>query len=132
MKKFRHLLLFLTIFLSAGVEPQPPVDPRQSTPTTDEQLAVQYYQAGEYDKAVVYYEKLYNKAPIGIYYSYYLNCLIYTKDFKRAEKIVKKQSNRNPGDLTWHVDMGRVYQAEGDDAKMKKEFEAGVSAINSG
>src|ERR1044072_2248658 len=60
----------------------------------DEQLAVQYYQAGDYDKAVVYYEKLYNKNPIQLYYSYYLNCLILTKNYKKAEKTVKKQQDR--------------------------------------
>ena len=69
-------------------------------PTTDEQLAAQYYQAGEYDKAVIYYQKLYDKTPISIYYEYYLNCLILTKDYKKAEKTVKKQSSRNPGDIT--------------------------------
>jgi len=129
MKKIWHILLFLTICLSTEMYAQAPADERQNPPTTDEQLAVQYYQSGEYDKALVYYKKLYEKAPIAIYYNYYLNCLIFTKDFKQAEKTVKKQSNRNPGDLTWHVDMGRVYQAEGDEAKMKKEFEAGVNAI---
>lgn len=103
-----------------------------SDPTTDEQLAAHYYQSGEYDKAVVYYEKLYEKSAVSIYYEYYLNCLILTKNYKKAEKIVKKQSSRNPGDLTYRVDMGRVYQAQGDDAKKTKEFQGAIDAITSG
>jgi tetratricopeptide (TPR) repeat protein len=99
-------------------------------PTTDEQLAAQYYQSGEYDKAVVYYEKLYDKTPVQIYYQYYLNCLILTKNYKKAEKLVKKQSSRNPGDLTFHVDMGRIYGAQGEDEKKQKEFQAGIDAIS--
>lgn len=122
------LLFMLLAFLAIpGVVFAQPVDP-----TADEQLAAQYYQTGEYDKAVVYYEKLYNKSPISIYYEYYLNCLILTKDFKKAEKTVKKQSSRNPGDLTYRVDMGRVYQAQGDDSKRTKEFQGAIDAITSG
>src|SRR5665213_1960075 len=132
MKKTFHIFLLAAIFLSTEIYAQVEITPDQSQPTTDEQLASQYYEQGEYDKAIVYYEKLYEKTPINIYYNYYLNCLIFTKDFKHAEKIVKKQSNRNPGELTYHVDLGRVYQAEGDDEKMKKEFESGIKAINSG
>ncbi|HTL80713.1 MAG TPA: hypothetical protein VL651_03350, partial [Bacteroidia bacterium] len=97
----------------------------------DAQLGAQYYQSGDYDKAVVYYEKLYDKQPIDVYYNYYLNCLIYTKDFKKAEKLVKKNSVKNPGSLIYHVDLGRVYQAETDTTKANKEFQAGVDAITS-
>lgn len=95
----------------------------------DEQLAVQYYQAGEYDKAVVYYEKLYNKNPIQLYYNYYLNCLILTKEFKKAEKTVKKQQSRAEWDLRYKIDMGRVYRAKGEEDKAKKEFQAAVDGI---
>lgn len=95
----------------------------------DEQLAAQYYQAGEYDKAVVYYEKLYNKNPIQLYYNYYLNCLIFTKDFKKAEKTVKKQQAKAEWDLRFKIDMGRVNRAKGDEDKAKKEFQAAVDGI---
>jgi tetratricopeptide (TPR) repeat protein len=132
MKKARHIsinciwLFVLTAFLSM----QNVALAQTPDPTADEQLAVQYYQAGEYDKAVIYYEKLYEKSPISIYYEYYLNCLILTKNYKKAEKTVKKQSSRNPGDLTYRVDMGRVYNAQGDEGKKTKEFQGAVDAIN--
>ncbi len=95
----------------------------------DEQLAVQYYQSGDYDKAQVYYEKLYTKNPITLYYNYYLNCLIFTKNFKKAEKTVKKQQGRAEWDLRFKIDMGRVYRAEGEEDKAKKEFNAAVNGI---
>lgn len=97
----------------------------------DEQLAVQYYQAGEYDKAMVYYEKLYNKNPIQLYYNYYLNCLLFTKNYKKAEKTVKKQQAKAEWDLRFKIDLGRVYRAEGDEDKAKKEFKAAVDGITS-
>lgn len=95
----------------------------------DEQLAVQYYQAGDYDKAMVYYEKLYNKTPIALYYNYYLNCLINTKNYKKAEKTVKKQQAKNGWDQRYKIDMGRVYLAEGEDDKARKEFKSAVDGI---
>jgi tetratricopeptide (TPR) repeat protein len=123
MKKLAHiLLLFMAILPAMGY-----AQPEGGSP--DEQLAAQYYQAGDYEKAVVYYEKLYSKQPISIYYNYYLNCLLFTKDFRKAEKTVKKQSARNPGDLRYKVDMGRVYRAQGDEDKAKKEFSAAVAGI---
>lgn len=96
----------------------------------DEQLAAQYYQSGDYDKAIVYYEKLYNKNPIALYYNYYLNCLIYTKSFKKAEKTVKKQQGKAEWDLRFKIDMGRVYRAEGEEEKAQKEFNGAVSGIS--
>ncbi|GAB4131228.1 MAG: tetratricopeptide repeat protein [Bacteroidia bacterium] len=104
----------------------------EAEPSSDEQLAAQFYQAGDYEKAMVYYEKLYEKNPIALYYNYYLNCLINTSNFKKAEKLVKKQAGRNPFDLRFKVDMGRVYRAEGNEEKAKKEFDNAVNSISGG
>jgi tetratricopeptide (TPR) repeat protein len=130
MKKTIHIpAKGILLFLLAAFLSMPGVIFAQPDPTTDEQLAAQYYQAGEYDKAVIYYEKLYEKSPVSIYYEYYLNCLILTKNYKKAEKTIKKQSTRNPGDLTYRVDMGRVYQAQGEEGKKTKEFQGAIDAI---
>jgi len=116
-------LLLIQFKLNAQDTTMAPLSP-------DEQLAAQYYQAGEYDKAVVYYEKLYNKNPITLYYSYYLNCLIFTKNFKKAEKTVKKQQAKAEWDLRFKIDLGRVYRADGDEEKAKKEFKGAVDGIS--
>ena len=52
----------------------------------DDKLAMQFYEQKQYDKAVVYFDKLYDKLP-DAYYNYYFKCLIETKDYKTAEKI---------------------------------------------
>jgi tetratricopeptide (TPR) repeat protein len=77
--------------------------------STDEQLAQQFFQNKEFDKALDYYEKLYNKRSPQQFYTPYLNCLIETKDFKKAEKIVKKQIKQNPDSPQLYVDLGKVY-----------------------
>lgn len=137
MKKNLHilsLLMILFIGLSQTGFAQAPGNAVIKTPdpTTDEQLAVQYYQSGDYEKAVVYYKKLYDKSPISLYYSYYLNCLLFTKDYKTAEKLVKRQSNRNGNDPKFKVDMGRVYREQGAADKAKKEFDGAIASIDGG
>ena len=60
-------------------------------PTTEQSLAVQYYNNEEYTKAVGLFEKLYDKNPTSnIIYRYYYNTLLKLKDFPKAEKMLKK------------------------------------------
>lgn len=90
---------------------------------TDEQLAAQYLQNKEYDKAVVLYEKLYNKKQDYLYYSSYLTCLIELKDFKTAEKIIRKQMKKNTGVPQYGVDMGYMFLTQNDEEKAKEQFD---------
>lgn len=127
MQKIAAILFFVVLIPFAKLSAQ---DTTVVPLSPDEQLAVQYYQSGDYDKAVVYYEKLYTKNPIALYYNYYLNCLIFTKNYKKAEKTVKKQQTRNDWDLRYRIDLGRVYRAEGEEDKARKEFKGAVDGIN--
>ena len=98
-------------------------------PSTDEQLASQFYQNKQFDKALDYYENLFNKKSNQLYYSPYLNCLLETKDFKKAEKVVKKQIKQNPDNLNFMVDLGTVYTRSGEPEKAKNAWEQTVKAI---
>jgi len=128
MKKQLHILLACFAILAAAAAFAQPTDPKNQ-PSTDEQLAVQYYQAGEYDKALVYYEKLFNKKPIALYYNYYLACMIAVKDFKKAERVVKKQARNFPYDLRYQVDLGRVYRAAGEEDKAMRTFNEAINTL---
>ena len=68
--------------------------------SSNEQLALQFFNDKEYDKAIVYYEKLYDKNPIA-YYENYVFCLLKTNDKKRTEKIIKKQIKLAPLSLNY-------------------------------
>lgn len=99
----------------------------QSTP--DEQLAAQYFQNREFDKALIYYEKLFNKKPIPLYYNYYLNCLIEIKDFKKAEKVIKKLIKQNPASLNYLVDLGNIYKLSSEPGKAKDQFQQAIKQV---
>jgi tetratricopeptide (TPR) repeat protein len=99
--------------------------------STDEQLANQFYQNKEFDKALTYFETLFNKKSPQAYYTPYLNCLLETKDFKKAEKIVKKQIKQNPENFSFMVDLGTVYNRSEDPDKAKSAWEQTIKAIKS-
>lgn len=98
-------------------------------PSTEEQLANQFYQNKEFDKALSYYETLFNKKSPLTYYTPYLNCLLETKDFKKAEKVVKKQIKQNPDNFSFMVDLGMVYNRSEEPDKAKSAWEQTIKAI---
>lgn len=95
----------------------------------DEQLALQFFQNKEYDKALDYYEKLYNKKSSQQFYTPYLNCLLQLKEFKKAEKLVKKQIKQNPENPEIIVDLGIVYTQGGEPGKAKNAMELAIKSI---
>lgn len=97
--------------------------------STEEQLAAQFYQNKEFDKALDYYEKLYNKKSSLQFYTPYLNCLLELKDFKKAEKIVKKQIKQNQESPEIIVDLGMVYEHGAEPDKAKTTWEQAIKAI---
>lgn len=123
MKNIRFIFFF---FLFIGI----PVC-SSAQPSTDEQLALQFYQNKEFDKALEYYENLFNKKSSQLYYAPYLNCLLETKDFKKAEKVVKKQAKQNPDNLNFMVDLGTVYNRSGDTDKAKNTWEQTIKSLKS-
>lgn len=92
-------------------------------PTTDEQLAVHYFQNSECDKAILYYEKLYDKNPSEVYYGNYLKCLITLEKYKEAEKLVKRQVKKFPNVVNYQVDLGYVYSKSDNPSKAKQQYE---------
>ncbi|MBA3704497.1 MAG: tetratricopeptide repeat protein [Bacteroidetes bacterium] len=121
MKKIKYILFFFAFVLT-----QMPVIAQIST---EEQLAIQYYQNKEFDKALEYYEKLYNKKSTQEFYTPYLTCLLETKDYKKAEKIVKKQIKQNPQSPNFIVDLGMIYNRSEETDKAKAAWEQAIKTI---
>lgn len=97
---------------------------------TDEQLAAHYFQNGEFDKAALYYEKLYDKKPTDFYYQYYLKSLVQLEDYKSGEKLVKKQIKRNPAELKYLVDLGSLYDKLNEENKARQQYDKAIKKLN--
>ncbi|MBS1942483.1 MAG: tetratricopeptide repeat protein [Bacteroidetes bacterium] len=98
-------------------------------PGADEQLAAEYMRQGEYAKAVLYYEKLYDRQPSGLYYEQLMKAYLGLKQYDDAAKLAKEQMRKQGGDPRYLVDLGVVMKQSGDTAKAGKEFEKALKSL---
>ena len=79
---------------------------------TDEQLANYYFSAGEYEKALPYAQKVFNKDNNKANFMRYFDCLNYVGDEKQAEKILKKQISNYRNQLEYSILLGSFYETK--------------------
>lgn len=89
---------------------------------SDEALAVQFFQTGDFEKAAVIYEKLFNRTKNAGYYDPYFASLLKLKRYEDAEELARKLLKANPGNYTYAVDVGRVYQEKGEQERAQEWF----------
>lgn len=118
MKKI--LLLFSLLVLSL------PFFAQQSQ---DEKLAIQYFQNGEFEKAAELFEDIFDKKQDTYIYYYYYQTLISLDDFKKLEKVVKKQQRTQPDAQRYKVDLGYIYERAGDSEKAGKVYEEAIQDL---
>ncbi|GAB3194861.1 tetratricopeptide (TPR) repeat protein [Pontibacter aydingkolensis] len=114
-KPFRILfsaILLLLVTLTASAQNQ------------ELQLAREYYSKGDYAKAEELYSKLVEQPRLfQAVYPDYLKVLLAQRNYKEAEKLVKKTIKRYPDIPNYQVDLGKVYQASGDKATAEKYYD---------
>jgi len=121
MKNILALLLFGLLLVTLTYS-QPPT-------ANESQLAFQYYQNKEYDKAIELFRKLYENSNSKVYFGYYINCLIELKDYKNAEKIIRKQLKGSNVDVTYFVDLGYLYKAQNDLTRAQQQYEEALEKV---
>lgn len=127
MSQYVSKLLLFTFLLIGSINFAQEVE---ISGTTDEQLAAYYYRQGEFEKAILYYERLYTTRPTDDYYQYYLNCLLALEDFKNAEKLTEKQIKLSPQTLRYQVDLGKIYERSGESSKAVKHFDKMIKELD--
>jgi len=119
MKRFIFsLLVFSNIFFVAAQQR-----------SQEEQLAVQYFQQGEYEKAKAIFKPIFDKKPDTYIYSYYYLVLLYLEDYKELEKVVKAQQKAFSTMRRYDIDLGYVYERQGDLNKALKEYDAALKNL---
>ncbi|MEJ5994768.1 tetratricopeptide repeat protein [Pedobacter sp. Du54] len=88
----------------------------------DEELAYQYYQQGEYDKAAVLLEKLFNQTKNDNYFELYFTSLIKIKKYAEAETMTKKLAKQFPLKTQYPIALGRIYLENGRTEEANKLF----------
>ncbi|OEK07083.1 tetratricopeptide repeat protein [Roseivirga misakiensis] len=84
------------------------------------QIAREYYNIGEVDKARKEFEKLAkNKRNIVRIHNTYLSLLLTQEDYTAAEKYVKKVLRDNPDNFEYEIDLATVYRAKKEEEKIE-------------
>lgn len=117
MRLFLSILLMFTLSASSFAQ------------SNDEQLAQQYFSNGEFDKAVILYEKLLDKNPGSTYfYENLLTCYKQLKNIDQALKTTKKLFKRFEDQPIYAIDHGLLMQLK-DQQKGIKELEKIISGM---
>jgi len=140
MVRFLYISIFLIINCQLSIVNSFAQDRRPATPpplpfqqqaeeTNDEQLGMQFFQTRDYEKAVEVYARVFEKKPSYYIYTYYLTCLVETRDYEKAEKLIKNMRKADPDALKFSVDMGYLYFREGNPDKAKKQYEDALNKL---
>lgn len=117
MKKLLLSLFFALPLLLTG-QPNP-------------QLAEQYFQNGELEKAAVLYEKLYANNTGDYYFERYLACLMDLNRFDDAEKIITKQIKKEPSKPTLYVQLGKLYERQNKETAASEQYKKAIDKLPS-
>lgn len=94
--------------------------------TTDEKLAAYYLNSGDFEKALMYYEQMFDENPNRANYDGLRTCYIKMENFRDAEKLVKRRLKKYHSNI-YYIDLGSIYELEGE---LNKANEAYLEAIN--
>lgn len=94
-----------------------------SQPGNDEQLAAHYFNSGDYEKAKLYYQKLYSSNPSSTYYKNYFQTLSFLGEWDEAEKLVKKHLKRNANETSLYIDWGQALEGLEEKAKAEDKYQ---------
>jgi len=115
----RIILLFISLFF--GI---------LSLQAQDPQLAQQYFQNGEYEKASSLFKILYQKNNGNDYYfNKYIESLIYMEAYEEGEQIIKKQIKAQPDNMQLYVTYGNLFEKQYRDDDANAQYEMAINKL---
>ncbi len=126
-KGLHHLLrlrkLFAGILLSAAMLSV------TMAGNTDEMLANQYFRNGQYEQALALYEEIFQDNQSPVIYNNYLESLLRTESFRRAERLVNQQIEAHPREIRFQVDLGYVHGRAGNSRRERRQMDALINDL---
>lgn len=90
--------------------------------STDEQLAEHYFNQGDCEKAIPYFEKAYAIKPNDLIFNRYLSCLKRQGDEKGALQLITSQASKFPGNMRYQVALGEEYEQQNNTRRAERIF----------
>lgn len=111
IQKVRAIIFFILCF--------PPLSFGQNS---DEQLANYYYINGDCEKAIPYFEKVFENNASRLVFNRYVDCLEKEQGTKATINIIKKQIKNFPDEYDFSVMLGQAYEKLGDEKNAAKTY----------
>lgn len=125
VQKMRFKYLFIVLFPIVSVSSF-----FSQVSTIDFQLANKYYLDSDYEKAALYYEKIFKESEHRLkIYENYKSTFIELNKFKEAEKLIKTLIKENPNKLKFLVDLGVIYGLVDRSDKKNQVFDKAIEQI---
>lgn len=115
MKYFATYFLIFLMALSAFSQ-------QLNTAQSEAQLAASFYQNKEYEKAAKLYLELFQKTSMAHYFDYYINSLVFLKEYDTAVKELRREI-RKTNNTNLEIILGYVYKEMGDPAKSRETYD---------
>jgi tetratricopeptide (TPR) repeat protein len=93
-------------------------------------LANQYYQNGEYEKAAVLFAQLLERDNDSeLFFSRYVDCLINLEQYDACEKVIKKQLKKTPENVTLYVTYGGLFDRQEKTDEAKAQYQRAIEKM---
>ena len=113
----RSLLLFFSCLFSFWVSAQ------------NEQLALDYFEKGEFEKAVTLYEEIYDKQTNNLFlFEKLLQCYRQLQQFDKAENLIEKRKQKY-NQPTMQIELGYNFQLQKQQEKANKFYQLALDEI---
>ncbi len=93
-------------------------------------LAQQYFSDGEFEKAVVLYEKLLQQQDNNeIFFDRYTDCLLQLKRYGDLERTVNRMIKKYPEDGKYYITLGRAYEQQLKEAEANTQYRKAIEKL---
>ncbi|MBC9796749.1 tetratricopeptide repeat protein [Sinomicrobium weinanense] len=92
-------------------------------------LAKQYFDEGEFEKALAIYEKLYEESPRTNYLGLLVECYQQLERYGEAEAVLLKKINGRVSSPVYFVELGYNYALQGKKGKSREYYDKALKAI---
>lgn len=96
---------------------------------SDREFAEYYYNNKEYDKAALYFSKLYEQQTGSYYYGKLMSCYEAMEAYEQAIDLAKNHIRKNKNAFAEHFDLALLYRRVSEDKKAQKALEDGFENI---
>lgn len=96
----------------------------------DINLANQYFQNGEYEKAAALYSQLLDRDERNeMFFNRYVESLLYLERYDECEKVIKKQLKKFPENTALYVTYGNLYERMGKTDEAKAQYQRAIEKM---